>query len=187
MPLHLKRTSPSTLFEEVRRLAEAAQDARAERLEAAGVTALERRLLELLESARGPVAPLDLARPLLCRVSEVEDRLQALQDRGWVVESAATGRVPARFELGLAGQRAVVRLRRVERQLEAALECVLADEDVRATSSLLRAVRRRLQGDRQLRRRPRDRGATLAGDFERPRRTSGAGGACVGVTAATKA
>ena len=169
----MKETSLGRLLQESRRLSDAARDARAEWLDRAGATVLELRLLERLESAGGPASPRRLARPLLCTASDVEGRLRAMQRRAWVAEVPMTRRGSVAFEIRPPGRRALASFRLAERELAAALECALDEQQLRATVSVLCAVRTNLQGSRQRRRRPRGRGATGRADFDRPRRAPG--------------
>jgi hypothetical protein len=166
----------SKLLREVLRLADAVREAHLERLEKTGLTDFDRRLLERLQSARRPVSPQRLARPLLCPSVEVERRLRVLQARTWVAEVAPTGRDTVAFELCAAGRRALAQVGELERPFETALECAVTDADLRAATSLLRVARGRLQNGRQPRRRVRGRGAGDADDLDRPRRTEGASG-----------
>jgi DNA-binding MarR family transcriptional regulator len=165
----VNETSLARLLQESRRLSDAAHDARVEWLAAAGSTALELRLLDRLDSAGGPASPHRLARPLLCTVSDLEGPLHAMQRRAWVAEVPATRGRPAAFEIRPLGRRVLASFRLAERELGAALECVLDEQELRAAVSVLCAVRGKLQG-RQRRRRPRGRGATGRADFDRPRR-----------------
>ena len=166
----MKPMSLSKLLEEARTLSDAARDAHVERLESAEVTALDRRLLDLLESAPRPVSSRRLAGPLLRTASEVESRLRMLQERAWVRQVAPKGSGPAAFELAALGRRRLASLRQCEREFETALESALDADEVRAAISLLRTVRIRLQGGDQPRRRARGRDVEATGDFERPRR-----------------
>jgi DNA-binding MarR family transcriptional regulator len=170
------------LLQEARRLDHAAHEARVQWLEDAGMSALELRLLDRLEAAGTPVSPRRLARPLLRTASEIEARLRAMQARAWVTE-VRVGRRPVAFELCPAGRRALASFRLVEQQFDAALEGALGEPQLGVAVSLLCAVRGRLQGGRQRRRRPRARGAAVAVDFERPRRTSGPWAEGAGVAA----
>ncbi|HXW10258.1 MAG TPA: hypothetical protein VD737_06565 [Steroidobacteraceae bacterium] len=164
-------TSLARLLQESRRLSDAAHDARVEWLADAGATALELRLLDRLESAGGPASPRRLARPLLCTVSDVEGPLRAMERRAWIAEVPVARGGPPAFEIRPLGRRALASFRLAERELGAALERVLDEQELRAALSVLAAVRGRLQG-RQRRRRTRGRGATGRADFDRPRGAS---------------
>jgi DNA-binding MarR family transcriptional regulator len=172
------------LLQESRKLNDAAHEERAQWLEDAGATALELRLLDLLESAGGPVSPRRLARPLLRTASEIEGRLRAMQGRAWVTEVTGTGRAPAAFEVCTAGRRALASFRLAEHGCDTEVEGGLGEAELRAAVSLLRAVRGRLQSGRQRRRRARGRGAGAAGEFDRPRRTTGTLAEMAGATGA---
>jgi DNA-binding MarR family transcriptional regulator len=172
------------LLQESRRLNDAAREARAQWLEDAGMTALELRLLDWLESAGSPLSPRHLARPLLRTASEIEGRLRAMQARAWVAEVARNGRRPAAFEICPAGRRALASFRLVERGFDTAFGSGLGEAELRAAVSLLCRVRGRLQSGRQRRRRARGRGAAVAGEFDRPRRTTASWAESAGATGA---
>ena len=169
----MKETSMERLLQESRRLCDAAHDARSDWLDGAGATALELRLLERLESAGGRASPRRLARPLLCTTSDVEGRLRVMQGRAWVAAVPAPRGRSSAFEILPPGRRALASFRLVERELEAALESALDEQELRAAVAVLVAARGKLQGSRQRRRRPPGRGATGRADFDRPRRASG--------------
>ena len=167
------------LLQEVQRLADAVRDARAEHLEERGVDAFDRRLLGLLESARRPVTTHRLARRLLCPVSDVNQRLRALREHGWVAEVTVQHGHRATVELCPVGRRELEALRRAERQSEAVMDGVFDEATVRAAIVLLRAARGRLQGSRQRRGRARRREVVVSAEPDRPRRAlaTGAGSA----------
>ena len=172
------------LLQESRRLSEAAHETRAQWLDDAGVTALDLLLLDRLEAAGGPVSPRQLARPLLRTASEIEDHLRAMQGRAWVVEVTRNDRRPAAFEVCPAGRRALASFRLAEHGFDTALEGGLGEAELRAAVSLLCTVRGRLQSGRQRRRRARGRGAAVAGELDRPRRTRGTWAEFAGATGA---
>jgi hypothetical protein len=163
-------TTLAKLLQEVQQLADAVRDAHAERLEESGLTALDRRLLGLLETAGRPVTTHRVARRLLRPESEVDAHLRALRQRGWIAAATASGRHGNALELCPAGRRQLEASRRAERELEAALERDLDAARMRATVLLLRAVRGRLQGARQRPGRAGRRGTAVAAEPDRPRR-----------------
>ena len=167
------------LMQEVQRLADAVRDARAEHLAERGVGAFDRRLLGLLESAGRPVTTHRLARRLLCPVSDVNERLRSLRERGWVAEAPMQRGHRATVELCPVGRRELEALRRAERQSEAVLDAAFDESTVRAATALLRAARGRLQGGRQRRGRARRRAVVVSAEPDRPRRAlaTGAGSA----------
>jgi DNA-binding MarR family transcriptional regulator len=165
----MSRTLVTELLQEVRRLSEAAHDARAERLAHSGLAVFERRLLELLHGA--PLSPQRLARSLLCPSSEVEAALVALRRRGWIDDVRSKDESPPAVSLSPAGRQALSSARQFERGLDAALESALNLDDLRGVIEVLRTVRRRLDGTHHARRRLlRPRGAS---GFEDRRREPG--------------
>jgi DNA-binding MarR family transcriptional regulator len=164
----MSRTLVTELLQEVRRLTEAAHDARAERLAHSGLGAFERRLLELLHGT--PLSSQRLARSLLCPASEVEAAVAALRRRGWIEDIRSKDASPPTMQLSPAGRRALTSVRQVERGLDAALEAALNLDDLRAVIEVLRTARRRLDATHHARRRlVRPRGAS---GFEGRRRES---------------
>lgn len=145
----LERTMSETverLLCETRRVFHAVGEVREDTLASAGMTPIERCLIEALAREEAPVTEATLARRALTPVAEIARGLDALDDRGWL-ERRGDGRRRSGEgrRLNDAGRAAWRALQASERALLAQLEVALDEKSVRATLATLRVLRRALQ------------------------------------------
>lgn len=131
---------------ESRRLAQAAGEARDDTLAGAGVTPIERCLIEVLAREDAPISVATLARRTLTPVADIARGLDGLDSRGWL-ERRGDHRQSSRPDVRLNGLgRATLRaLRTRERDLLLQLGAVLDERSVQAALATLRRLRRTLQ------------------------------------------
>lgn len=144
----------SVLLRELRRLSEATHDARAELLVAAGIEAIDRRVLDALARGSGGATARTLALALLCPAATIEASLSRLRSRRWVDELATEGGPPGTHALTLRGRRWLRELQREECTIDGLFEDETGLEELRRATRLLRAARRRLVGRQGRRARP---------------------------------
>lgn len=165
----MTRTARDLLLE-VRHLAEAAHDAQAELLAASGLSAGERRLLEVLAEAGAPCTTRELARAMLCASSTLEASLRALHERAWIGERCDGSKSTRTYDLTAAGRAARRAVQRAEFRLEEVVEATLDDDEVGRAIEVLRRARRRLDLVRHAPRLRQRRDVALAGLEPVPRR-----------------
>jgi DNA-binding MarR family transcriptional regulator len=155
------------LVRELRRLAEATHDARAELLAQAGIDAHDRRVLGALAAGGGRTTTRRLALSLLSPGATIEASLSRLHSRGWVAVPAAQDDADPTHSLTTLGRQLLLGLQRDERRFDALFDDEVGSDDLRRAARLLRAARRRLVADQRRRLRP----------FVDARRSSAAAGA----------
>jgi DNA-binding MarR family transcriptional regulator len=143
-------TTARELLLEVRRLAQAAQEAQAQVLEEMGLPPLQRRLLDLLATDAAPVTASQLARSMLYPCATLEPCLRALQERDWIVDHAGSASSRPCYALTRAGLAMQRRVKHAERRLEEMLAGGLDREDAGRAMEMLRKTRRRFESVRQL-------------------------------------
>lgn len=131
---------------ESRRLFQAAGEARDDTLAGAGVTPIERCLIEALAREDAPVTVATLARRALTPVADIARGLDRLDSRGWLErrgDSRQSSSEAVRLnDVGRATRR---ELRANERAFLLQLGVVLDEGSVRAALATLRQLRRSLQ------------------------------------------
>lgn len=140
------RDTVQRLLCESRRLVEAAGEARDDTLAGAGVTPIERCLVEALAREDAPVTVAMLARRRLTPVADITRGLDRLDSRGWIDRRGdhrqSSSEVVRLNDAGRAAQRA---LQANERALLVQLGAVLDERSARAALATLRQLRRTLQ------------------------------------------
>lgn len=131
---------------ESRRVIQAAGEARDDTLAGAGVTPIERCLIEALAREDPPVTVATLARRALTPVADIARGLDRLDSRGWLERRGdhrqSSSEVVRLNDAGRATRRA---LRANERALLVQLGVDLDEQSVRAALATLRQLRRTLQ------------------------------------------
>ena len=131
---------------ETRRVLHAVGEAREDTLASAGVTPIERHLIEALAREDALVTVATLARRALTPVAEIDRGLAMLNGRGWLERRGdRRERSSEGVRLSDAGRAAWRALHANERALLVQLESALDEQSVRATLATLRVLRRALQ------------------------------------------
>ena len=160
------RREVDVLLRELRRLAEATYDARAELLAQAGIDAHDRRVLAALAAGSGRTTTRKLALGLLCPASTVEASLSRLRNLKWADASSAQDEASPTHSLTTFGRRALRDLQRDERRVDALIDDAFEVRDLPRVARVLRTASRKLAGSQR-------RGARSFVDPREPRALAG--------------
>jgi DNA-binding MarR family transcriptional regulator len=145
-PERTMRDSVQQLLCESRRVIQAVGEAREDTLAGAGVTPIERSLMEALAHEDTPITVATLARRALTPLADIAGGLDQLERRGWLDRCGNSQHASREYvRLNEAGRAVRRTLRDNEHALLEQLGVVLGEQSVRTALATLRLLRRTLQ------------------------------------------